>query len=435
MKQIQRISGCVIIALLALSSSSRAQVAEDSKAAIHNALDLLEDNNAREAVAVLADAARRFPHDRELGELLYTTLRDKRWPMPQTVSLKLPAAITVVQLSPDAKLAIAGAEDGTVRVIDVEAGKLLDGTVKHPGPIVGVTILPGDELAFSIDKSGLSRLWKIADGSVVKEGKNRTSYLTTFAINKDYNRLALGYADGEVHVRDREGKLIGEPVKHSKAITGLTFSPDGQSLASASEDGTARVWDVKTDRPRNFVVKHNTPLTSVDIDRLGVWLLTTSKDGIAKVSSAKDGTPVRKEVNCGAAVLHASFSASGNYFSAALSDHTVRIWESETGKPAQGVIRTEDGIVSADWGPAGISLVTASAGPVANIWRARTGERISEGMLHQAPVRIAAFGPYSRRIITGCADGTVRIWRSDVGSASKAIATIRTHNAAARTAS
>jgi WD40 repeat protein/Flp pilus assembly protein TadD len=132
--------------------------------------------------------------------------------------------------------------------------------------------------------------------------------------------------------------------------------------------------------------------------------------------------------------LHAQFGASGIFFSTTLTDHTVRIWESETGKPAQGVIRTDDGIVSSDWGPAGISLVTASAGPLANIWRARTGERISQGMLHQSPVRIAAYGPHARGIITGCADGTVRLWRVDVGSASKAIPTIREHGAAARTA-
>jgi WD40 repeat protein/Tfp pilus assembly protein PilF len=354
--------------------------------------------------------------------------------MAETLSVKLPAAITVVHLSPDAKLAIAGAEDGTVRVLDIEAGKLLDATVKHPGAIVGVTILPGNELAFSIDQSGLSRLWKIADGTVVKEGKNRTSSLTTFAINKQYDRLALGYTDGEVHVRDREGNLVGDPVKHTKAITGLVFAPDGQSLASASEDGTARVWDVKTGKPRGFVVTHKSPLTSVDIDRLGMWLLTTSKDGIAKVSSTKDGKPVPKEVNCGAGILHANFGASGIYFSTTLTDHTVRIWESETGKAAQGVIRTEDGIVSADWGPGGISLVTASDGPLANIWRARTGERISEGMLHQSPVRIAAFGPNLRHVVTGCADGSLRMWRVDVGSASKVIPTIRTHNASAHTA-
>jgi WD40 repeat protein/tetratricopeptide (TPR) repeat protein len=425
----------LILAIVALAGSNVARAAEDSNAAIHSALDLLEDNNAREAVAVLADAARRFPEDRELGELLYIMLRDNRWPMPQTLSLKLPAAISVVKFSPDEKLAIAGADDGTVRVIDVEAGKLLDTTVKHPGAIVGVMILPGDELAFSIDKSGLSRLWKIADGSVVQEGQNRTSSLTTFAVNKDYNLLALGYADGEVHVRDRDGKLVGEPVKHSKAITDLVFSPDGQSLASGSEDGTARIWDVKTSKSRDFVIKHKAPLTSVDADRLGVCLLTTSKDGIARVSRlGKDGKPIVKEVNCGAGILHAQFGASGIYFSTTLTDHTVRIWESETGKPAQGVIRTEDGIVSSDWGPAGISMVTASDGPLANIWRARTGERISEGMLHQSPVRIAAYGPNSRRIATGCADGTVRIWRVDVGAASQVIPTIRTHNGPARTA-
>ncbi|MFL6589548.1 MAG: hypothetical protein ACJ8M4_05190, partial [Chthoniobacterales bacterium] len=198
----------------------------------------------------------------------------------------------------------------------------------------------------------------------------------------------------------------------------------------------AQVWDVKTDKPRSFVVKHKGPITSVDIDRLGIWLLTTSKDGIAKVSNAKDGKPkVPKDVNCGVGILHASFGSSGIFFSTTLTDHTVRIWESETGKPAEGVIRTDDGIVSADWGGAGISMVTASEGPVANFWRVRTGERIGEGMLHQSAVRIAAFGPNSRRIVTGCADGSVRIWRVDVGSASKAIPTVRTHGAAARTAS
>ncbi|MFL6585077.1 MAG: hypothetical protein ACJ8KU_11240 [Chthoniobacterales bacterium] len=434
MKQVRRMSQCVIVAILALASSSGAQAADDANAVVNNALDLVESNNGRQAVALLADAARRYPKDRELGELLYMLLRDKHWPMPQTLPIKLPAAITVVDFSSDGKLAIAGAEDGTVRVIDVEAGKPLDPTVKHPGAIVGVTILPGNELAFSIDKSGLSRLWKIADGTMVREGQNRTSHLTAFAINKDYNHLALGYADGEVHVRDREGNLVGEPVKHSKAITGLVFAPDGQSLASASADGTARVWDVKTDKPRDFVVKHKAPLTAVDIDRLGVALLTTSKDGVAKMSNVKDGKPSMPDLNCGAGILDAHFGASGIFFSTTLTDHTVRIWESQTGKPAEGVIRTDDGIVSSDWGPAGISMVTASAGPLANIWRVRTGQRISEGMLHQSPVRIAAYGPNVRRIATGCADGTVRIWRVDVGAASQAIPTIRTHNAAARTA-
>ena len=62
---------------------------------LSKALDLVEDNNARQAVAVLADAARQYPQDRKIGALLYTLLRDKRWPLPATLPVKLPAAITV----------------------------------------------------------------------------------------------------------------------------------------------------------------------------------------------------------------------------------------------------------------------------------------------------------------------------------------------------
>ena len=99
------------VSLLAFSGLAQAQ--DDAKTALDRALDLLEDNDAREAVAVLADAARRYPQDRKIGGLFYTLLRDKRWPSPQTLPVKLPAAITAMDFSEDGKLTIAGAKDGT----------------------------------------------------------------------------------------------------------------------------------------------------------------------------------------------------------------------------------------------------------------------------------------------------------------------------------
>ena len=414
-----------------LSGFARGQ--QNAETAVDQALDLLEDNNAREAVALLADAARRDPQDRKLGSLLYTLLRDKRWPLPATLPVKLPAAITVLGFSPDAKLVIAGAEDGTVRILDSDSGKLLDAMVKHPGAIVCAAILPGDELAFSLGKAGDARLWKIADGSTVKEWSNRDSTFTACAISKDYRRLALGYANGEVRVFDRElGKQLGDAIKHSEAITSLGFSPDGETLGTGSADGTAHVFDVATGKARGFVVKHKAPLVSVDVGRQDL-LLTASEDGIAKVLNAKDGKLVA-EINCGAKIRKAHLGGSGTYLSTILNDHTVRIWECQTGKQVEGVIRTEEGIVDADWGPAGISMVTASDGPLAYTWRVRTGLRSSEGMLHQSSVRVAAYGPNSRRIATGCGDGSLRVWRLDVGAATQGLPSIHTHDAAVRTA-
>jgi len=419
------------VSLLAFSGLAQAQ--DDAKTALNRALDLLEDNDAREAVAVLADAARRYPQDRKIGGLFYTLLRDKRWPLPATLPVKLPSAITVLRFSPDAKLVITGAEDGTVRILDSDSGKLLDATVKHPGAVVCVAILPGNERAFSLGKAGDAHVWKIADGSTIRKWSNGDSAFSACAISRDYRRLALGYANGEVRVYDRElGKQLGEAVKHSNAITSLAFSPDGETLGTGSADGTARLFDVATGKARGFVVKHKTRLVSVDVGR-GDLFLTASEDGIAKVLNAKDGKLIA-EINCGAKIRNAHLGGSGTFLSTILSDNTVRIWECQTGKQMEGVIRTDDGIVDADWGPAGISMVTASDGPVAYTWRVRTGQRVTEGMLHQSPVRVAAYGPNSRRIATGCADGTLRIWRVDVGAANEGLPAIRTHNAAVRTA-
>lgn len=407
----------------------------DAKAEVKHALDLLDDNNARDAVAVLADAARKFPQDRKIGALLYTLLRDKRWPVPQTLPVKLSAGVTVLDFSSDSTLLIVGAEDGSVRVMESDTGRLLPGSVKHPAAVLGVAILPGNELAFSVGKAGVARIWKIADGTIVREWSNSGSTFTAFAVSKDFKRLALGYANGEVRVYDREtGAQIGEPVTHAKAISGLVFSPDGAALATASADGTSRVWDLATGKPRGFTVKHQSPLTSVDLGRLGILLLTSSEDGIAKVTDATTGQPIAPEVNCGAGVIQARLGSSGIYFSTVLTDHTVRIWESATGQPAEGVIRTEEGILSADWGPAGLSMVTAADGHFAHIWRVRNGQRASEGMPHESTLRVAAYGPNARRIATGCSDGTVCVWRVDVGAATEAVAVVRTHDAPVRTA-
>jgi WD40 repeat protein len=433
MKQKRRLWKTVLVAMIACTSGSAARAADDAATALRNALDLAEGYDARKAVAVLADAARRYPQDRKIGGLLFTLLRDKRWPIPQTLPVKLPAGITVLKFSPDAKYVIAGAQDGTVRILDTDSGKLLDATVKHPGAVVAAVILPGNELAFSLGNAGDALLWKIADGSTVKSWTNKDSTFTACAISKDYRRLALGYANGEVRVYDRDlGKQVGEPVKHSKAITSLGFSPDGETLGTGSADGTAHVFDVATGKAREFVIKHKTPLVSVEVGRNDL-LLTASEDGVAKVANAKDGKKIA-EINCGAKIRNAHLGGSGTYLNTILSDNTVRIWECQTGKEVQGTIRTDDGIVDADWGPEGLSMVTASDGPTAYTWRVRDGSRASEGMAHQSPVHVAAYGPYGRRIATGCTDGALRVWRVDVGAASEGLPGIRTHNGPVHTA-
>jgi hypothetical protein len=160
----------LVASVLFAMAAGIARAQDNARIAIENVFDSLDDNNARAAVALLAEAARRHPEDRKIGAMLYTLLRVKRWPIAQTLPVKLPAEVTVLDWSPDGNWVIAGAEDGTVRILDADTGKLFPVTIKHVQAVFGVAILPGNERAFSVGKGGTAKSGESATERLCSSG-------------------------------------------------------------------------------------------------------------------------------------------------------------------------------------------------------------------------------------------------------------------------
>jgi hypothetical protein len=63
----------------------------------------------------------------------------------------------------------------------------------------------------------------------------------------DGQRVVTASEDGTARVWDAAtGKAIGEPMRHQDAVNSAQFSADGQRVVTASYDQTARVWDIPT---------------------------------------------------------------------------------------------------------------------------------------------------------------------------------------------
>lgn len=68
---------------------------------------------------------------------------------------------------------------------------------------------------------------------------------SAIALSPDGSTIAIGYIDSRLIVRSRQAqKPLREFFGHAGAISALTFSPDGQRLASAAQDATTQVWDI-----------------------------------------------------------------------------------------------------------------------------------------------------------------------------------------------
>src|SRR5262249_34006288 len=74
---------------------------------------------------------------------------------------------------------------------------------------------------------------------------------------------------------------------HTYLVHSVAFSPDGKRLATASADGTAKVWDAATGQETLTLRGHTVALTSVAFSADGQRLATADVDGTVKIWDAR----------------------------------------------------------------------------------------------------------------------------------------------------
>ena len=232
--------------------------------------------------------------------------------------------------------------------------------------------------------------------------------------------VASGGTDGHVRVWSLPtGDSIGSVLEHTGDVNQVAFSPDGQFLASASDDGAAGIWRVR-DRQPLAVLRHPRAVAALTFAPDSKSVATASQDGRVRIWRIGDDKPAL-EIDLGAPVLRVMFTRDGSRFAAAARQaeqrpFTVGMWSTATGAPAGAVISGQPGwwLADADLSPDGTQIVTAGAQTCycARLWNAQTGAPIGEPLTHRNTVSVARFNPAGTLLVTGGFDRTVQVWNA-----------------------
>ena len=113
---------------------------------------------------------------------------------------------------------------------------------------------------------------------------------------------------------------------HTAEVTSAAFSPDGKRVVTASDDTTARVWDVGSGKPLATLRGHTYPVTSAAFSPDGKRVVTASGDKTARVWDADSGKTLAPLQGHTGTVFSAAFSPDGKRVVTASADHTARVW-------------------------------------------------------------------------------------------------------------
>ena len=265
-------------------------------------------------------------------------------------------------------------------------------------------------IAFSPDGSTLvagDRLWDVATGQNIPILKGVEYAVFSGVFSPDGATLVL-VKSGDLYLWDVETGQHITTVRAS-SVRSVAFSPDGSTLASASSDGTIKLWNVSTRESIATLEGHTEIVTSVAYSPDGTMLASGSWDMTVRLWDVSTRTNIAILEGHTHQVFSIAFSPDGTTLASG-ADSGVRLWDVAMQKEIaflRAVHRNE--AYSVAFSPDGTTLASGAWEKV-KLWDLATRTEIATLEGHTDLVVSVAFSPDGTTLASGSEDGTVLLW-------------------------
>lgn len=241
------------------------------------------------------------------------------------------------------------------------------------------------------------KIYDARTGHFVKELIDPTNVMVSAEFNHEGD-LVLGIPrfndklpDTALRIWNVSTGLCVQCVGHTKAITAATFSKKDRLVATASLDGTARIWNSDTGTCLAILAGHTGPVFDIGFNHEGCMLATASADHTVRTWDVSTGTCLKIFQGHSKEVRRVSFNRQGDGIVTAADDSTARVFDVSSGNCIHELngntglesVFTGDGKTSASvFNHRGNLIATAMAAAGActdtdvYLWDALTGKRL-----------------------------------------------------------
>ncbi|WP_346294132.1 NB-ARC domain-containing protein [Sphaerothrix gracilis] len=314
--------------------------------------------------------------------------------------------------------------------------------------VVSVSFNPDGSLLATGDVDGKICLWRVSDNQQVLAWKGHTGWIWSVSFSPDGKTLASCSHDSLIRLWDVQN-INFEPSHpanltkasdsnhfpeaclktlrgHSSRIWTIAFSPNGQLLASGSDDQTIRLWNAQDGTCLTVLQGHTGGITSVRFSPNGLMLASASEDSSIRLWDVDRRTTLKTLQGHTSWVWAVAFAPQrdannpdGQTLASGSDDRTIRLWEVATGTCRKTLQGHSDWITSLSFSPNGQMLASSSEDGSVRLWSMQDGTCFKLLQGHSSCVWAVAFNPDGQTLASSSADLSVRLWNVQDGTCLK----------------
>jgi WD40 repeat protein len=331
--------------------------------------------------------------------------------------------VEAVTFLPDGKILAAGYEGMTVKMWEIGEDEAVMDLFLHNNEIACMAFSPDGRLLATALHDNTIRIWDTVEKKELSALAEFSSvyWVTRMVFSPDGKYLAADlYMDSgmspwpfRIILFEVEKAIeIRELIGHTNLITDFAFSPESNTLASGSLDGTIRLWNLDTGRQLRQVAGLYTQVQSVGFTPDGAAIYAGAADGTIRLLDIRKGTTTRKFPGHTEPVVRVIPSPDDNLLLSIAGDSMATAWDPATGKEKTTLKGFLSSVRSIAFSPDGLLLVSGMQGGILKSWDVGRGALVESRFLEEKykSIRNVAFSPGGKYLAVQFGGGPIRLW-------------------------
>jgi len=264
----------------------------------------------------------------------------------------------------------------------------------------------------ALSRRGEMRVWREEGKLLHLAWLAHTNTTLAFALSPDEHTLASGSDDGSIKLWNVESGALLWSGWYTQGTWCLAFSPDGSLLASGSQDGSVRLWEASLGTPLEDI-PHPGPVFSASWSPDGHLLASGDVAGTIRLWERQPTGPARLWRTLSGhtnLVRGLAFAPDGSALASASWDSTLKLWDLVSGRCLETLVGHTERVQALAWSPDGGMLASCGRDTTIRLWDGKLGTLRAVLQGHSGDVQSLAFTPESRHLLSGSDDGTLRLW-------------------------